>query len=177
MRPEKVVSTKRVFDGAAVSLRIDTIEKASGERATREIVEHNDCIAAVVLDDKDNVILVSQYRRAAGKTLLEIPAGSVEKGEKLEDCVRRELQEEIGYLPGKITRLGGFYAAPGYCTEYMHIFLASDLKESRLVAEDTDEIEMVLVPLLEIPAMIGKGEICDAKSVAGLLAAMRQRRD
>jgi ADP-ribose pyrophosphatase len=173
MDQEKLVSTKKVFEGHALTLRIDTIDKPSGERTTREIVEHNDCIAAVVLDDRDNVLLVRQYRRAAGKSLLEIPAGSVEKGEKLEDCVRRELQEETGYLPGKIKKLGGFYAAPGYCTEFMNIFLCSDLKESRLVAEDTDEIEVVRVPLSKIPAMIEKGEICDAKSVAGLLMVLK----
>jgi ADP-ribose pyrophosphatase len=84
----------------------------------------------------------------------------------------KELQENIGSMPGKIIKLGGFYAAPGYCTEFMNIFLCSDLKESRLVAEDTDEIEVVRVPLLKIPAMIEKGEICDAKSVGGLLMAL-----
>jgi ADP-ribose pyrophosphatase len=173
MKPEKVVSSKKVFEGRAVNLRVDTIDKPSGERITREIVEHSDCIAVVVLDDRDNVVLVRQYRRAADKMLLEIPAGCVEPGEALEDCVKRELQEEIGYLPGKITKLGGFYAAPGYCTEFMHIFLASYLKESRLVAEDTDEIEVVRVPLSKIPGMIDNGEICDAKSVAGLLMAPR----
>ncbi len=173
MKPEKTVSSRTEFKGRAVSLRVDTIDKPSGERITREIVEHSDCIAVVVLDDKKNAVLVKQYRRAAGKMMLEIPAGCVEEGEKLEDCVRRELQEEIGYLPGKIKKLGGFYAAPGYCTEFMHIFLASNLKESRLVAEDTDEIEVVRVPLSKIPSMIEKGEICDAKSVGGLLLALK----
>jgi ADP-ribose pyrophosphatase len=172
MKTEKVLSTKRVYEGQIIRLRVDTIQKPSGETVIREIVEHNDCIAAVVLDNDNNVLLVRQYRRAAEKTLLEIPAGSVEPGEELEECVRRELQEEIGYLPGKVKKLGGFYAAPGYCTEYMHIFLASDLKESRLVAEDTDEIEVVRVPLSKIPGLIDKGEICDAKSVAGLMLAI-----
>jgi ADP-ribose pyrophosphatase len=172
MKPEKVKSTKKVFEGKLVCLRVDTIEKGTGEIITREIVEHSDCIAAVVLDDKGDVILEKQYRRAAGKTLLEIPAGGIDEGESPEEAVKRELQEEIGYVPGKITKLGGFYAAPGYCTEYMHIFLCSDLKKSQLTAEDTDEIEVVRVPLAKIPAMIEKGEIQDAKSVAGLLMAM-----
>lgn len=173
MKQEKLVSSKAIFEGRAICLRIDTIEKASGEVTTREIVKHTDCVAVVVLDDKDNVILESQYRHAAGKVLLEIPAGGIDEGETPEETVKRELQEEIGYLPGKVTRLGGFYAAPGYCTEYMHLFMASDLKESRLVAEDTDEIEVVRVPLSKIRGMIDKGEICDAKSVAGLLLALK----
>ena len=166
---EKLVSSKTVFDGRAVRLRIDTIQKASGEVTTREIVWHADCIAVVVLDDNNNVILEKQYRRPAGKVLLEIPAGGIEESETPEEAVKRELQEEIGYLPGKVTRLGGFYSAPGYCTEYLHLFLATDLKPSHLTAEDTDEIEIVRVPVSEIKGLIESGKICDAKSVAGLL--------
>ncbi|MCX6004173.1 MAG: NUDIX hydrolase [Chloroflexi bacterium] len=166
---EKLISSKTVFEGRAVRLRIDTIEKSSGVQTTREIVEHADCIAVVVLDDKDNVIMERQYRTATGKVLLEIPAGGMEEGESPEDAVRRELQEEIGYLPGKVTSLGGFYAAPGYCTEYLHLFLATDLVQSHLTAEDTDEIEIVRVPVSQIKSLIEQGEICDAKSVAGLL--------
>ena len=172
---EKLISSKTVFEGRAVNLRIDTIEKASGEVTTREIVWHADCIAVVVLDDKNNVILEKQYRRAAGKVLLEIPAGGIEEGETPEEAVKRELQEEIGYLPGKVTRLGGFYSAPGYCTEYLYLFLATDLKPSHLTAEDTDEIEIVRVPVSEIKGLIDSGQICDAKSVAGLLQFLGTR--
>lgn len=166
---EKLVSSEIIFKGRAVRLRVDTIEKTSGEVTTREIVWHSDCIAVVVLDDKDNIILEKQYRRPAGKVLLEIPAGGIEEGESPEEAVKRELQEEIGYLPGKVVRLGGFYAAPGYCTEYLHLFLATDLIPSRLTAEDTDEIEIVRVPVSEIKGLIDSGQIGDAKSVAGLL--------
>lgn len=166
---EKLVFSQAIFGGRAVRLHIDTIEKASGQVTTREIVEHADCITVVVLDDKNNVILEKQYRRAAGKVLLEIPAGGIEEGETPEEAVKRELQEEIGYLPGQVTRLGGFYSAPGYCTEFLHLFLATDLKPSNLTAEDTDEIEIVRVPVSEIKGLIENGQICDAKSVAGLL--------
>ncbi|PIU55696.1 MAG: hypothetical protein COS87_04245 [Chloroflexi bacterium CG07_land_8_20_14_0_80_45_17] len=115
------------------------------------------------------MLLVRQFRYPVGKSLLEIPAGGIEPGEKPVDCVRRELQEKIGYLPGKIERLGGFYSIPGYGTEYLHCYLATDLVPSRLVAEDTDEIEVVKVPLNQIPQLIASGEICDAKSIASLL--------
>jgi ADP-ribose pyrophosphatase len=172
---EKLLSSKEIFRGRAVNLRVDTIEKISGQVTTREIVEHQDCIAVVVVDDADNILLVKQFRRPVDKVLLEIPAGGVEDGEDPQDCVRRELQEEIGYLPGKIQKLGGFYAAPGYCTEYLHLFLATDLTASRLVAEDTDEIEVVRVPAHGILAMIDSGEICDAKSIAGLLKYLGSR--
>ena len=172
---EKLLSSKEIFRGRAVNLRIDTIEKKSGQVTTREIVEHKDCIAVVVVDGADNIVMVKQFRTPVNRVLLEIPAGGVEDGEDPEDCVRRELQEEIGYLPGKIERLGGFYAAPGYCSEYLHVFLATDLSESRLIAEDTDEIEVVRVPLPEVLKMIDSGEICDAKSIAGLLKYLGSR--
>ena len=169
MSRERLLSSRTVFEGRAVKLTIGTVEKSKGETVIREIVEHRDCIAAVVADNSGNVIMVRQFRVPTGKDLLEIPAGVMEDGESPDECVRRELQEEIGYLPRELVRLGGFYAAPGYCTEFIHLFLATDLVESSMVAEDTDEIEVVRVPATKIAAMIDNGEICDAKSVAGLL--------
>lgn len=172
---EKLLSSKEVFRGRAVNLRIDTIEKESGQVTTREIVEHADCIAVVAVDDQDRIVMVRQFRRPAGKMLVEIPAGGVEDGEDPADCVRRELQEETGYLPGRLQSLGGFYAAPGYCSEYLHLYLATQLTESRLTAEDTDEIEVVRFSVPEVLAMIDSGEICDAKSIAGLLRYLGSR--
>ncbi len=169
MSKEKLLSSRTVFEGRAVKLILSTVEKSTGETVTREIVEHRDAIAAVVVDQHGRVVMVKQFRVPTGEDLLEIPAGVMEDGESPEECVRRELQEEIGYLPQKITRLGGFYPAPGYCTEFINVFLAAELRESRLVAEDTDEIEVVRVPVAKIAGMIDSGEICDAKSVAGLL--------
>lgn len=167
--PGRTLSSKQIYQGRAVKLRVDTIEKPDGKKTTREIVEHADCIAVVALDERENVVMVRQYREAVGKTLLEIPAGGIDPDEDAEESVRRELQEEIGFLPQKIERLGGFYSTPGYCTEYLYLYLATDLKPSRLEAEDTEDIEVVKVPLLQIPALIDSGDICDAKSIAGLL--------
>ncbi len=169
MSEEKTLSSQRVYEGRAVNLRVDTVEKASGKRVTREIVEHSDCVAVVVMDAEDNVLLVRQFRKAVEKFLLEIPAGGIDPGESAEECVRRELQEEIGYLPRKIERLGGFYSTPGYCTEYLYLYLATDLVPSRREAEDTEGIGIIRVPLNKIPTLIASGEICDAKSIAGLL--------
>ncbi|MBM4454525.1 MAG: NUDIX hydrolase [Chloroflexi bacterium] len=165
---EKTISSKVVYEGRALKLRVDTVLKPDGKTTTREIVEHKDCVAVVVLDQKDNVIMVRQYRKAVGKHLLEIPAGSIDDGEQPIAAVRRELQEEIGYLPNKIDKLGGFYSTPGYCSEYLHLYMASYLIPSRLEAEDTEDIKVERVPLSRIPDMIASGEICDAKSVAGL---------
>jgi ADP-ribose pyrophosphatase len=170
---ETTISTQRIYEGRAVKLRVDTVRKPSGRITTREVVEHADAVAVVVLDSKDRVILVRQYRKAVGKTLLEIPAGSVDLGEQPINTVRRELQEEIGYLPNKIDKLGGFYSAPGYCTEFLHLYVATYLIPSKLEAEDTEDIEVVRVPLAKIPDLIASGEIADAKSVGGLLRVMR----
>jgi len=168
-KPERTLSTEQIYHGRTVNIRVDTVKKASGTRTTREVVEHSDCIAVVALDEQGNVLLVRQFRHPVGKFLLEVPAGGIDPGEEPLDSVRRELQEEIGYLPRKIDKLGGFYATPGYGTEYLHCFLATDLVPARLVAEDTDDIELVRVSPDEIPRLIVSGEICDAKSIAALL--------
>jgi ADP-ribose pyrophosphatase len=167
--PERTISSEQIYSGRAVKLRVDTIEKPNGKKTIREIVEHADCVAVVALDERNNVVMVRQLREAVGKTLLEIPAGGMDPGEEPVDSVRRELQEEIGLLPHKIEKIGGFYSTPGYCTEYLYLYLATELKPSRLEAEDTESIEVVRVSLAQIPALIASGEICDAKSIAGLL--------
>ena len=164
---ERLLGREQVYRGRAVGLRVDTVEKPSGRRTTREIVEHGDCVAVVALEG-ENVLLVRQFRHAVGLSLLEVPAGGINPGEEPEDCVRRELREETGYLPQKVEGLGGFYSAPGYCTEYLHLYLATDLIPSPLQAEDTEDIELVRVPITDIPTLITSGEIQDAKSIAGL---------
>jgi ADP-ribose pyrophosphatase len=104
-----------------------------------------------------------------GRFLLEIPAGGIDPDEEPLDSVRRELQEETGYFPRRIDELGGFYSVPGYGTEYLHCFLATDLVPGLLIAEDTEDIETVRVSPDEILGLITSGEICDAKSIAALL--------
>jgi len=169
VKPEKKLASRQIYQGHAVNIRVDTVEKAGGRKTTRDVVEHSDCIAVVALDEQNNVLLVRQFRHAVGKFLLEIPAGGIDPGEEPLDSVRRELQEEIGYFPREIDKLGGFYSIPGYGTEYLHCFLVTDLVPSRLIAEDTADIELVRVSPDEIPQLITSGEICDAKSIAALL--------
>ncbi|MCL0036448.1 NUDIX hydrolase [Dehalococcoidia bacterium] len=173
---EKTLSSQLIYDGRAVRLRIDTVKMASGKETTREIVEHSDCVAIIAIDADDNVLLVNQFRQPVGRELLEIPAGSIEPDEEVVDCVRRELAEETGYLPGKVERLGGFYSTPGYCTEYLHLYLATELIPSKLLAEDTENIRLVRMPISQISSLITSGRICDAKSIAGLLTFLEYQR-
>jgi len=175
LKPEKTLATQQIYQGRAVNMRVDTVENAGGAETTREVVEHSDCVAVVVIDEQDNVLLVRQFRHAVGKFLLEIPAGGIDSGEEPVDTVCRELQEEIGYFPHRIERLGGFYTTPGYGTEYLHCFLATDLVSSRLIAEDSESIELLRVPSEQIPLLIMSGEICDAKSIAALLLFLFMR--
>ncbi len=169
MVEEKTLSSQLVYDGRAVKLRVDTVQMASGRETTRETVEHADCVAIIAIDANDNVLLVNQFRKSVEKELLEIPAGGIEPGEDPVTTVCREMQEETGYLPRKVERLGGFYSTPGYCTEYLYLYLATDLIPSQLHAEDTENIRLVRVPVSQIPGLITSGSICDAKSIAGLL--------
>ena len=176
MAEEETLSSRMVYDGRAVKLRVDTVRMPSGRETMREIVEHSDCVAIIAVDDKDNILLVSQFRKSVEKELLEIPAGGIEPGEDPVDCVRRELREEAGFLPRKVERLGGFYSSPGYCTEYLHLYLATDLVPSPLQAEDSENIRLDRVPLAQISGLIASGSICDAKSIAGLLTFLEYRK-
>jgi ADP-ribose pyrophosphatase len=173
---EKTLSSRSVFDGRAVKLRVDTVETADGRETTREIVEHIDCVVIAAVDENDNVLLVRQYREAIEKELLEMPAGGIDSGEDPETAVLREMQEETGYLPGKVERLGGFYSAPGYCTEYLFLYLVTELTPSQLYAEDTAGISLVRVPVKEIPALLASDRIEDAKSIAGLYIFLEHRK-
>ena len=176
MVKEKTLSSRVIYDGQAVRLRVDTVRVPSGRETTREIVEHADCVAIVAIDDSDNVLLVNQFRKSVDRELLEIPAGGIEAGEDPVATVRREMREETGYLPRKVESLGGFYSTPGYCTEYLYLYLAADLTPNPLQAEDTESIKLMKVPLNQIPSLIESGSICDAKSIAGLLIYLERRK-
>ena len=176
MTDEKTISSQVIFEGRAVKLRVDTVETADGRRTTREIVEHADCVAIIAVDADDNVLLVKQFRKAPEKELLEIPAGGINDGEDAEAAVIREMQEETGFRPQKVERLGGFYSSPGFCNEYLHLYLATDLTPGQLYAEDTGGIEVVRVPVAQISDLVTSGNIEDAKTIAGLLAFLEYRK-
>ncbi len=163
------LSSKYIYHGRNIRVRVDGVRLPSGKVTTREVVEHDGAVAIVAIDDKGNILLERQFRHAADKELLEIPAGGIYPGETPEQTAFREMQEETGYAPARLEKLCGFYAAPGYASEFLHVFLATGLKPARLIAEDTEEIEILHVPLDKALEMIKSGEIQDAKSIAGIL--------
>ncbi|HXG35580.1 MAG TPA: NUDIX hydrolase [Dehalococcoidia bacterium] len=171
LAPEEVLASQNIYSGRIVNLRLDDVELPNGHRSRREVVEHGEVVAIVGLDDDGSVLLVRQYRHAVGQALLELPAGGVDAGESLEEAAQREFQEETGFKAERLERLGGFYVSPGYCTEFIHAFLASGLRESRL-EHDSDELIVVeRMPLARAAALAKSGEIKDAKSIVGLLLA------
>jgi ADP-ribose pyrophosphatase len=176
MFEEKTISSCYIFKGRAFNVRVDTVTNAGGQETTREIVEHNECVTVVPVDAEGDILMVRQFRKAIEKELLEIPAGGIDPGEDPPTAVKRELQEEIGYLPEKIEPMGGFYSTPGFCNEYLYLYLATDLKSSRLYAEDTPGIETVKIKPRQILKLIRSGEICDSKSIAGLLRYLEYRK-
>jgi ADP-ribose pyrophosphatase len=176
MTEEKVISTELIYEGRAFTVRVDAVRMPDGRETTRDVVEHDECVAIVAVDNDGKILLVSQYRLPAGKYMLEIPAGGIDGDETPEEAVKREMQEETGFLPHKIEKLGGFYSAPGFCTEYIHLFLAADLEPSQLIAEDTGGITLNEIDPEEITGLIESGVICDAKSIAGLFTWLDYRK-
>jgi ADP-ribose pyrophosphatase len=168
----EVLSSRRVHDGW-VGLRIDELRFENGHESTQEVVEHRGGVTLVAIDADDQVLFVRQYRHPAEKELLELPAGTSDRDETPEQCAERELQEETGYKPGRLEKLGGFYLAPGYCSEYQHVFLATDLSESKLEG-DEPAIHLERYSLQDALALVRDGTIEDAKSAAGLLLYMQQ---
>ncbi len=170
---ETVTSSKRLFDGRILNLRLDTVLLPNGKTSQREIVEHRGAVAMVPMLDDKTVILVRQYRGAAGGSLLEIPAGTRDQDEDVEVCARRELGEEINYAAERMIKLFQSFMAPGYSTEVIHTFLALDLTPAGGHLDEDEFLEIVPMPLTEALNMIKTGEIVDAKSISGLLYADR----
>ena len=174
MPSEELIRSERVYEGLVIQVRRDTIRvnKADGSvEATREVVDHPGAVTLVPVDNDGNVLLVRQFRWAAALDLLEAPAGRMEPGEDPEESARREIREETGHAADNLVRLGGFWMAPGYSTEYMHCYLATDLRPDPLPADEDEVIETVPVPWDDIPRLIREGVIQDAKSVAVLQMA------
>ena len=170
---EETLSSRIIYEGAILKLRLDDVMLPDGKQTRREVVEHSDAVAIVAVDSEENILLVKQFRKPVEEELLEVPAGCVDPGEEPAATVSREMREETGYRPNKIKKLGGFYSSPGFCTEYMHVYLATDLVEDSLHAEDTDDIEVIRVPLDNIEGLIDSGALRDAKSIAGLLLYLK----
>jgi ADP-ribose pyrophosphatase len=161
---------KRIFTGNLLNLNADRVVLTSGIKTFREVISHPGAVAALPFLNSSKIILVRQYRYAVGDFILEIPAGTIEKGETPEHCITRELQEEINYKPGKLEKLGWVYLTPGYSNEKIHLFKATDLKVCSKKAEEDENIEIVTMKIEETLSKIHSGEIKDGKTVIAILS-------
>jgi ADP-ribose pyrophosphatase len=166
--PERTISSERRYEGRTVSLRVDQVTLGSGRATTREVVEHPGAVAILAWDG-ERLAMVRQWRHATGGPLLEIPAGTLDPGEEPLATAKRELAEEIGRAGATWLRGPVFFTAPGFCTELMHTFLATDLTDASATADDDEEIEASWLTLDEALAAIDDGQVRDAKTLAGIL--------
>jgi ADP-ribose pyrophosphatase len=171
--PYSVIHSEALFEGRTFRVRLDQVGRPDGRTMQVEVVEHPQAITLVPLDHEGNVWFVRQYRHACGKVMLELPAGTLEPGEDPAECAVRECREEIGMAPSRIEPLGGFYLAPGYSTEYIHLFLAAGLMPAPLAPDADEDLAVEKVPVSAIAGLIEAGTLEDAKSLAGLLMARR----
>lgn len=176
MTGEHGASEREIYAGRILTLRLRYLDQPDGSRRLREIVEHAPGAAVVAVDDAGQVLLVRQSRPAVGVDLLELPAGLVEPGEQPIDCAGRELNEETGYRAARLEPLVSFYSSPGFSTELIHIFVATELRLAPVTGDAEEDIELVRMPLEAAIEQVLKGEISDAKTVAGLLAYNATRR-
>lgn len=168
---EELVNRQDIFKGKLLTLHVDTVRLPDGYETKREVVDHPGAAVIVAVDDAGQVLLVRQYRHAVGREMLELPAGTREKGEPAEQTAPRELQEETGYSAGTWEPLAHFFSSPGILTEEMFIYLARKLSAGQSKTESDEKIQVVQVPLGDAVAMVERGEITDAKSIIGLLLA------
>ena len=173
---EQCISQNKIFDGKILSTRVDKVKLPNGREATREIVEHKPAVGMLALTNHKSVLLVKQYRYAVDEDTLEICAGLIEPGEEPKDAASREMQEEMGYKPGKLIKIGGFYASPGFCTEFVDIFIAEDLSESKLPQDDDEDVHVQEVAYKDIPKLMADGTIRDSKTYAALAWLMAREK-
>ncbi len=166
----KIIDSKVVFHGNVFDVTVDTIQE-NELIYQRDVVRHPGSAVIVPVFADDTVALVKQYRHPAVRYLLEIPAGTLDDNESPEVGAARELEEELGYVAGKIEKLSEFFVSPGFCEEKMWVYLATDLTKTEQRLDDDEIIEVVRVNFTEALEMITDGEIEDAKTIIGLMLA------
>jgi ADP-ribose pyrophosphatase len=162
----EVVRTQMVYQGNIVTMRVDDITLRQGGTTARVVVDHPGAVVMVALDEQERVYLVEQYRHAIGRSLLELPAGTLEPAEEPLSAAKRELREEVGVTAEEWRYLGSFYSSPGFVNEHLHVFVARGLTEQESEPDYDEDLKVVRIPLSELRKRAG--EIRDAKSLAAL---------
>jgi ADP-ribose pyrophosphatase len=169
--PFELIRSETILQGRTFKVRRDYLKTPNGRETRLEIIEHGGSVVLIPIDSDGNMLFVRQYRHAVGQDLLELPAGTRDGDEPLEECAAREIREETGMEAGKLQKIGQFYLAPGYSSEFMAVYLATELKENPLDADDDEFLDVEKIPLKQAIEMAERGDVPDAKSLAALLLA------
>ena len=163
-----MLGTTRPWQGRRIAVRVDEVERTDGHRTSREVVEHAGAVGILAWDGT-RIAVVRQWRHATGQALLEIPAGTLEPGEPAADTARRELAEEAGLAADRWEEGPRFYTAPGFCTELLQLFLATELRPTQAGGDEDESLEASWLTLDEAVESVDRGDIRDAKSIVGIL--------
>jgi ADP-ribose pyrophosphatase len=178
---EEVVDRRALHKGYYMTFEVDRIRRRDGSESLRDIVAHPGAVVVAPLDSDGRLLLVTQYRVPCGGAMLELPAGTLDVHDGvLEDPIvaaHRELEEETGFRAGSMERIGGFWSAPGFSTEYLTLYLATDLRpagDNRLSPDEDENLTLSRVDWRDAVAAVESGVIEDAKSIAGILMLARR---
>lgn len=174
---EKSIKSDTIYDGKILKLRVDTVELVNKKYSKREIVDHQKGVGIIAFGEDNKLWMVKQYRKAIDKVTLEIPAGLVESNELPIETAKRELQEEVGFYPEKISYLFDMHASPGFTNDKLSFFLANNLVKSELEQDEDENVEASLYEVDDLYNMIENGELTDAKSIIAILYAMKLKNE
>jgi ADP-ribose pyrophosphatase len=160
-----------IFRGHVFAVRQEQVRLPNGRTVQLDIVAHPGAVVLVPVDEENTLWFVKQYRHAAGEVMLELPAGTIEPGEDLDVCAHRELREEIGMAAESMQKIGEFYIAPGYSTEFLTIYLATHLHPDPLPGDEDEFIQVERIPAAQALVMAESGQFRDAKTLAALILA------
>lgn len=164
---EKTIKSEEIFSGKIISLHLQDVELPNGKHSKREIIKHPGAVAVIAVTDENKVVMVEQYRKALERTIVEIPAGKLEKGEEPEICARRELEEETGYECRSLELLTSFYTSPGFADEIVHVYVAKGLtkKEDAAGLDEDEFVNLEELTLEEALKYVTEQKIFDAKTI------------
>ena len=176
----RLLSSKVTFKGRVFHITTDKVTEPGGVTSTRDVIQHNGSVVILAVDSSRNpadptILIERQYRHAAGKFLLELPAGRIEPGEPALAAAKRELIEETGFRARRWSRHARYYASPGFLAEHMQVFLAEDIRAGLAQPEEDEKIQLLHLPLSELLAMIQAGKIEDGKTILSVLLYASRR--